>query len=229
MKRLIALALALSLLAVPTAAWAQRKVETETKSGKIKEVQVKGRLKTLVVLLDDGTEQAYPLTPKVQVNVQFEGKEAQVKPGVYVTGQANLTNNQLIVSELTVYDFAPGQKSPPANISPVRPEPPPPGDTPPQTPPMPPTKYDFAGEVLARQPSAQFAEYEQLSLKLPGNVPPILMQKTVPVSYISTDPTQAPAEAEVELEILPGRGEKFTLLKVTIKGGEAPAGETTAK
>jgi len=190
-------------------AWAQRGPKTETLSGKVKEIQEKGRLSTLVVITDDGQELEFPLTPKVQFEVTAAGDQGFVRPGVYITAEGVLTNEQLFVKDLAVYIVGPGQRIPAGKV--VKSQ---------QQANASVNSYGISGTVQGRQSSPDYPDYEQLALKIAGRIPPIMLEKDFQVTVIARTPKLAQPDAPVELQVIPLRGDKFNLVKATVKLGE---------
>ena len=213
-------AIVLTVLSYGSLAHALR--QSESLSGTVKEIHQDGRKRTLVVTLADGTEQSFPLTPRIQVETSYQADASHVSPGVFISAEGTLNpqQQQLILNNITVYPVGPGQQVPAAGIKPVRPAPQP---GVPQQPPMGPiTQFEVAGQVLARRPSPMFQQYEQLALQLPGRVPPIMMESTATVKLITSGTEDIPADAPISLEVIK-RGTQMSLMKATIDGGQAPA------
>lgn len=200
---LIAASLAFTL---STVAQAQRGPQTETLTGTVKEIQEQGRVSTLVVTTEDGTEHEFRLTPKVQFEVTAPGDEGFVRPGLFMSAQGVLTNNQLFVKSLNVYLLGKAQRPPagrfakaPAKVGASQ------------------NTYDISGTIVAKQESPDYPDYEMLAIKAAGRVPPIMLEKGFKVTVVGMTPEMAPPEAPIELEVTPLRGDRFNLVKATVK------------
>jgi hypothetical protein len=107
------LLLAVCLMFVFSAvASAQRGPQTQKMSGKLKEIQQKGRAATLVVVTEDGTEHEFPLTPRVDFEVTAPGDAGFVRPGQFLAARGVLTNNTLFIKDLKIHLVGPGQRPP---------------------------------------------------------------------------------------------------------------------
>jgi hypothetical protein len=200
---LIATGLAFTL---STVAHAQRGPQTQTLTGTVKEIQEQGRISTLVVTTDDGQEHEFRLTPKVQFEVTAPGDEGFVRPGVFMSAQGVLTNNQLFIKSLNVYLIGKGQRAPagrfakaPAKVGASE------------------NTYDISGTIVAKQENPDYPDYEVLAIKAAGRTPPVMLEKGFEVTIVGMTPEMAQPEAPVELEVTPLRGDRFNLVKATVK------------
>lgn len=228
MRPVSSYSMALCCLLLVSSAWAQpqtpaqRGPMTETIKGTLKEIQEKGRSKTLVITDELGGEKEFLLTPKIQFQIEAPGVPGLIVPGRYVSGSGTLTNNQIFVSQINVYFLAPGQKPPAGGVK--------------QSPRMVGASvngYDLAGVVGETGQSMDYPDYTMVALKVPGRVPPIMLEKNVRVNVISFDTDMAKPGSAVELEVQPLKGDRVNLLKATVTLDEPitgdPSGEAGAK
>lgn len=193
--------------ALPPAARAQPpQNQTETRSGTLVEIKKQGRGRFLVFEGADGEQQEFPLTPKVDFVVTAPGDAAAIAPGNFLTGTGTLTNNKLFLSDVSVRLAQKGKKLPPGNIVKA---PAVVGESE--------MSYVISGVIVAAAPDTENAGYHLVALRLPGKIPPILLEPGFSVSVSSADPELAKAGAPVELEVAPLRGGRFNLLKATVK------------
>lgn len=193
------------ILTLSGVAVAQRGPQPESITGKVKEVKKKGRLKVLVVTTDDGTEMEFPVTPKVQFEVTAKGDAGFVRPGVFLTAKATLTANQLFVRNVRVLLIDKGQRTPTGKITKAQPKP---GASV--------NSFDVSGELLARQMSPDYPDYEVLALKIPGRVPPVMLEKNFSVTVVSQNPESATPDSPVELQVTKLRGDRLNLVSATV-------------
>ncbi len=205
---LMTLAIAMTLV-VARPASAQRAPNTETRSGTVTEVQKKGRTRTLVVSID-GQEYQFPITPKVNLQIQLEGgDESLIQQGVYLEGEGTLTNNRLFLESAQIRLLPNGARAPASRM--VKPETQVPGQSV--------NAHFIAGVVMSRQTSADYPEYEEALLRPAPNVPPIFFQKSIKPKVVTSDPDQIHGGESIEMQVIAGRNDKLTLVSATVSGG----------
>ena len=93
----------LAVLAVCAAfaseALAQKKVETETKSGKLTSVEKKGKAAAVKVETDDGETLDVQVTPRIQLAIQAPGEKEILRMGSWVSFENLVQSNNLFFSK----------------------------------------------------------------------------------------------------------------------------------
>jgi hypothetical protein len=87
------------------------KVAAETIKGKVSAVEVKGKTAKVTISREDGDDLDVLVTPKMAFGVEGTGTLECLRPGVVVSTDGTLSNQQLFCSEFTAYI---GGASPPA-------------------------------------------------------------------------------------------------------------------
>lgn len=206
---LMTLAIALTIV-VSSPASAQRPINTETRHGTVKEVQKKGRSRILVVSMD-GREHLFPITPKVNLQIQLTGgDESKIQPGVYLEGEGTFTNNRLFLESARIWLLPKGARVPASRIG--KPESQVPGQSV--------NARIISGVVMSRQTSTDYPEYEEVLLKPAPNVPPIFFQKRIDVKLVTNDPDHIDGDESIEMQVIAGRNDKLTLVSAIVSGGE---------
>ncbi|WP_437229602.1 hypothetical protein SH661x_001529 [Planctomicrobium sp. SH661] len=202
--------LAATLVLVPATGFAQRPVNTETRSGTVKEVIHKGRGRTLVVECD-GEELSFVISPKVAVEVVLSGgDDSALQKGAYLEGIGTLTNNKLFLESAKVRLLPPNAKTPNSKME--KPEKLSSGQSL--------NSNAISGQIMARQTSKDYPEYEELALRPAPNVPVIMFQKNLVIDVVSSNIDDVKPDQTVELEVIAGRNDKLTLVRATFEGGE---------
>lgn len=210
MKIYLAIMLAGGMLWTTAPVFAQRPQNTEIRSGTVKEVLRKGRGRTLVVLCE-GAELSFPITPKVNLEVNLTGGDVSLlQRGAYLEGTGIFTNNRFFLESAKVRPLARTANTPDSKME--KPETLEPGQSL--------NTQHISGQIMLRQTSKEYPEYEEIALKTPEKVPEILFKKEIPVDVVSSDIDDAQADQAVELEVIPGRNDKLILVRATIEGGE---------
>ncbi|WP_437184913.1 hypothetical protein SH668x_002001 [Planctomicrobium sp. SH668] len=222
MTRFNFVVLAVLVFAIPAVAVAQpRNVKTEKWDATIKEVKQKGKSVTLVVDYL-GEEHTFPITAKVTLEIQLTGgTEESLARGNFLEAKGLLTNGRVFLDEAKVYILAPNAKVPPSAIA------------------NPPVNVDgqsvnlryISGQIAVRQTSKEYPDYEEMALRAPGTVPPIMFNKGIAVEIVSSNADDIKPGQAVELEVIPGRNDKVTLVRAVVTGGEyvAPVDEKAGK
>lgn len=187
-----------------------RQPKTEIRTGTVKEIKHKGRARTLVVTCD-GEDYSFPITPKVNVEIKLTGGDhTAIQKGAYLEGDGTFTNNRLFLEVASVRLLPPNAKTPDSKI--VKPEMLELGQSL--------NSQHISGQIMARGTSKEYPEYEEAVLRPAPNVPSIMFKKEISVDIISSDLDEAKPDQAVELEVIPGRNDKLTLVRATIEGGE---------
>jgi hypothetical protein len=205
------------LLCLPAVARAQRpEPKTETKTGKVVEVQKKGRARTLIV--DDATGQRleFVITPKVSVEVTAPGDAGFLQPGQFLSARGTMSNQKVFVKELTIGLVKPRTRQVAAGSFEKAP-----AMTGEST-----ESYLLSGSIVGTQPDPDYKDYLRVGLNIRGAVPPIMLEPGYTVTVSSSDPDLIVAGAPVDLELAPLRGGKFTLIKATVRLQEPLSSET---
>lgn len=192
-------------------AFAQRGPQTQTLNTKLKELQQKGRSTTLVVIDDEGKELEFPLTPRTEFEITASGDEGFVRPGAFLSATGVLTNQVIFIKSLNVHLPDKGQRVPPGKVAKAARQA---GQS------M--NAYDVSGSIVGKEESSDYPGYQVLSLRVAGQAPPIMLEKDPKVTVVSTD-TELLKDKEgvpVELEVTPLRGDRWNLVKATIKLSE---------
>ncbi|MCA8999679.1 MAG: hypothetical protein KDA80_21970 [Planctomycetaceae bacterium] len=187
---------------------------TETISGTLKEVKEQGRSRTLVITDESGADQEHRLTPRIVFQIEAPADRSLIQPGKYIGGRAVLTNEMLFLSDVTVYFPAPGKRVPNGQVAKSQRQS---GTSV--------NSYDVSGVVGEMGQSPDYPEYTMVALKIPGRIPPVMLEKNLTVKAVSYDPSMAKPGSSVELEVLPLKGGRVNLLKVTVKQDDPVTGE----
>jgi hypothetical protein len=194
----------------PVAAQSQRpEQKTETKTATVVEVQQKGRGRTLVVDDGAGQQSEYPLTPRIALEVTGRGDAGFVRAGQFLSAKGTMTNNKLFLKELTIHVAKRGTRLPAGRFAKAPPQE---GDST--------ESYLVSGAIVASQADKDYPDYLLVGLKLPGQIPPILLEPGFVVTVVSNDPDLIPAGAPVDLELAPLRGGRFNLVRATVRVAE---------
>jgi len=187
-----------------------RQPKTEIRSGMVKEIKHRGRARTLVVTCD-GEDYSFPITPRVNVEVKLTGGDhTAIQKGAYLEGNGTFTNNRLFLETASVRLLPPNAKTPDSKV--VKPEMFEPGQSL--------NSQHISGQIIARGTSQEYPEYEEAILRPAPNIPSIMFKKDITVDIITSDLDEAKPDQAVELEVIPGRNDKLTLVRATIEGGE---------
>jgi hypothetical protein len=89
----------LAVCAVASVALAQKKVEIETKSGKLTSVEKKGKAAAVKVETDDGETLDVQVTPRMQFAIQAPGEKEILRVGTWVSVSGVAQVNNLFFSE----------------------------------------------------------------------------------------------------------------------------------
>lgn len=202
----VALAAMFALTVVDDAAAQKKEVPTETKSGKITEVQGKGRVKTLVIDVD-GKSENVPVTTKLDLQIIASGDSGFVRPGQFLSATATMSNERLFVKELTIRALRKGQKAPDGEIK--QPEAAF-GDSK--------LAYEVSGLITGVQPDADFPNHQLVMLQTAdGSETPVMLEPGYSVTVIGGDPAKIPANADAELTVATLRGGKTSIVGVTVR------------
>lgn len=194
-------------VALGEVASAQKKeVPTETKTGKITEVQGKGRVRTLVIDID-GKSENVPVTAKLDLQIIASGDSGFVRPGQFLSATATMSNDRLFVKELTIRALRRGQKPPDGEIK--QPEAAF-GDSK--------LAYEVSGLITDVQPNPDFPDHQMVMLKTADeNETPVMLEPGFSVSVIAGDPAKIPANTDAELTVATLRGGKSSIVGVTVR------------
>jgi hypothetical protein len=193
---------------VTTAAWPQA---TESLSGKVGAVEVKGKTVKLTVRMEVG-DQTYDLPPKVELEVVSAGDDACLAPGLVVKVDAIESNKVFFATALSVYpDFT--------------------GKAPPATPVKAPkevgqsqNRHFITGEIVQYKSQPE-EKYDMIELKTTAkNVMSIYVERQHAVRVVQEDPSLITADQAVTVT---GRraGIKLIPAKVVIETGARLKGE----
>ncbi|REJ89485.1 MAG: hypothetical protein DWQ34_19735 [Planctomycetota bacterium] len=192
-------------LVLSSPADAQRsRSKTETRTGKVIEVQEQGRAKKLIVEVD-GEQVEFLINANVKLSVQAPGDTGFVQEGQFVSATGVLSNEQIFIKELTVHLVGRGQKLPagkivkaPAQVGESQ------------------NAYNLAGPVLGTKPDEDYPDHTVLGLKVAGRAPKIMLEPDYSVTVSSSDASMIPADAPIEMEVAPLRGGRFRLVAATV-------------
>ncbi len=179
--------------------------QSNIRSGKLIEVQTKGRLRTLIIEEDDGTRHEVRLTPKIQFAVTGPGDKGFLQVGQFITGKGVLTNEQLFLSEVTVYLLPKGKRPP---LGKYQKAPKKEGESV--------NTYLISGAITAVGPDKDYSDYTRLALKTSGRVPPIFLDKNFKLKISSSDISHAPDGASVQMLVRPLRGGRVMPMRIKI-------------
>jgi hypothetical protein len=202
--------IATSFLLSPITSLGQRpEAKSETITGRVAEVQKKGRGTTLVVETDAGEKREFPLTPKVQFVISAQGDAGFVVPGQYLAGKGVLTNGKVFLNSLTIQLVRKGQRPPPGKMvkAPAKT-----GESQ--------NAYLVSGPIVSRETDKDYPDYQVLALKTAGPGAPIMLEKGFQVTVETSDTALVPAGAPIELEGTPLPRDGFNLVKATIRLAE---------
>jgi len=181
----------------------------EVRSGSVKEIIKKGKARTLVVSTG-GEDLSFPITPKIQLEIHFSGGSgAALQPGAYIEGTGTQSHRNLILDSAKIFLISSSVKTPPAQVK------------------APAEKAVgqsvnlkvLTGQIMARQASTNFEGYQELGFRAAGDFPSVLFKDDLKVDVVSTQVDDAEVGQKIVLELLPGRGNKSTLVRATIEGG----------
>lgn len=204
------------LLAGPPAALAQtpghgHDAEGPTiKTGRLLELDVKGRVTTLKIETTDGETYEVKVTPMLDFSIVGGGDAAFVKPGMYLSARGVMAQEKIFVQNLTIHVFPKGKRPPPGRFVKAQARP---GESL--------ALYELSGEIASVGPAEDYPDYTAVVLKVPGRNPPVWLEKNFQVRVSSTDPAHASAGADLELALRPVRGGKLFPVGVRIQR-EAP-------
>ncbi|MEZ6067259.1 MAG: hypothetical protein R3B90_16500 [Planctomycetaceae bacterium] len=160
-----------------------------TKSGKLTEVQQKGRTTTLILQMDDGQTHEVKVTPLISLAINGTGSKDLLEAGRLVSGTGIMSNNTIFLTEVTVHLLPKGRKAPTGGVQKIEAEA---GESV--------NQYMVGGELTSFGPADGFPEYMALGLKLRGNVPNVWTEKEYTVKVSSADPEHAPVGSPVEVQ-----------------------------
>lgn len=181
-------------------------------TGKVSAVETKGKVTTIVVKDDAGTEHKFDITPRVTFELQSAGDDECFAAGFFVQIDAIQSNDALFGSKFLIFPDRVG-KLPPAKA--VKPPPMMGRST---------ERYVVTGEI-ARFEKVEDGKYNLLHLKLnPKSEMTVYIEPNHSVKVVQTDPKVAAVDQTVTAE---GRnaGAKFLPTKITIDSGEKMTGD----
>jgi membrane-associated protease RseP (regulator of RpoE activity) len=195
------------LLLDSPALFAQAEPMGEATEGTIAAIEKKGRITQIRVGVIGGNTIDVDLTPKVALQIQFQGDEGFLVDGLLASMEGVESNQALFVEDVTIFPQHTG-KLPPAKVAKL---PPKAGRS------M--NAYGVSGEIVKFTPDNE-GKYHQLSLKSTGKEPVVVyLEKPTRIEVIATNPELLEVGQKVELQ---GRvaGPKFLASQVTVKTGK---------
>lgn len=205
-RRIVAVVLMMAWLSHSSPAADRREQQaTVTKTGTIVEVQEKGRGRLLVVEID-GKRQNVPVTPKLDLKILAAGDQGFVRPGLFLTASATMSNEKLFISALTIHPQRRGQKPKVGKIAKAPAEP---GESQ--------LAYNVSGLVIATQPNKDYPDHTDVALKTAGQSPPIMLEPGLSVTVSSGDPEKIPENATAEFEVTELRGGRINIVGITVR------------
>jgi hypothetical protein len=181
-------------------------------TGKVAAVEAKGRLALLKIKDDAGTEHSFEITPKLAFEIQSQGDDDCLAPGLFVQIDTIQSNKAYFGTEFLVYPDRAG-KVPPAKAV--------------KAPPMQgqsTQRYFVSGEIV-RFEKVEEGKYNLLHLRqTPKTELTVYVEPNHQIKVVQTDPKKAVADQAVTIE---GRaaGTKLIPAKITIDTGETLKGE----
>jgi len=200
----------LAIVPVSPACAQSRQPRTEIRTGTVKEVRQKGRTHTLIIS-GETDDLSFTITPRVTVEVKLTGGDhTLLQKGAFLNGTGIFTNSRLFLDGGSVRLPAPGMKITESKVE--KPEMLEPGQSL--------NARLVSGLIISRATSREYPDYEELYLKPAADLPQIMFQKDLSLHVISGEIEDAQPGQPAELEVIPGRNDKLTLVRVTIEGGE---------
>jgi hypothetical protein len=163
--------------------------EPEVRTGAIKAVEVKGRLRKLVVTGGDGTDYEIPLTPMIQFEVRGIGDEGFLRPGQMLYAQGTLTNKRVFVTELTVQLLPKNRKPVPGRMEKA-----------PRMAGLSTETYRLSGPIISFETDPDYPTRQAVIIRTAGPSNPILLEPNCKISVVSDDLDQCTPGTPVELE-----------------------------
>ena len=208
--RALVVAAGLAALAPVTAAEKKQgglEEDPERIKGKLVSLERKGRSLVLTMTDKDGEEKEFMLTSRVSLLISAKGDNGFLAPKQFVSTTAVMSNKMLFAKQLNV--LVSKGKTPRAGLAKA---PPKAGQS------M--NAYLVAGEILSRQNSKEYEDYETVTVNVGGrNGTSVFLDKGYTVTVSVTDPEFAKPEADVELQGQTARGRfNVTAVKIKLKG-----------
>ena len=175
-------------------------------TGRILEIESKGKLTTLKIESSLGETYDVKLTPQVSFFIIGDGDASFIQPGAYIEARGTKSNDPVFLQKVTVY-LLPKGKRPPAgrvqkgsaadgeslNI------------------------YDVSGVITTVGPAEGYPEYTAVGLKVAGRVPPVWLEPNCQIEVASSDPAHTAVGADLEMAMKPLRGGKKMPVAIRIR------------
>lgn len=193
-------------IACPAALWAQGAKDQSTLTGKISQVERKGKT-TLVKLATETGEQTLELAQKTTLEIVSTGDDGFLTPGLYVRIDSVESNKSQFGHTFEVFPKYEG-KIPPASA--VKP-PPQPGQSQ--------NRHIVTGEIVKYEPPKEGEKYGRLELRqTPKATLPVYVEPGHTVKVVVTDPSQLEA-GQSATAVGRKAGDKIAASKFTVATG----------
>lgn len=179
--------------------------ETVIKQGRVLEVQVKGKVRTLVIETTEGEKYEIRVSPTLDFSIVGQGDAGFVRPGVFITSKGVQTQEKIFLTALDVHVLPKGKRPPTGRVEKAEAMK---GDSL--------NVYNVSGEVTSVGPAEGYPDFTALGLKIAGRAPPVWLEQGYQVKVYITDPELVTAGADAEVALKPLRGGKFTPVAVRV-------------
>ena len=177
----------------------------QVKTGRILELETKGKATTLKVETSDGETYDLKVAPTLEFSVIGQGDAGFVKPGMYLIARGTMSEEKIFLSKATIQLVPKGKKPSPGRIVKA------PAQAGASV-----NTYDVAGEIVSAGPPEGYDDYTVVLLKIAGRNPPVWFEPKYEVQVSSSDPAHAAVGNGLELALKPLRGGKFQPVGVRI-------------
>lgn len=179
--------------------------EPVIKQGRVLEVQVKGKTRTLVIETTEGDKFEIRVTPTFDFSIVGQGDAGFVRPGVFISSKGVQTQDKIFLTSLDVYVLPKGKRPPAGRVEKADAMK---GDSL--------NVYNVSGEVTSVGPAEGYPDFTALGLKLTGRAPQVWLEQGYQVKVYITDAERVTAGADAEVALKPLRGGKFTPVAVRV-------------